>query len=178
MRLGCDLYEMNAVSLAPKLLGKLLCRSINGEIIKVRISETEAYFGENDTACHAHKGKTNRTEIMFYKGGFTYIYLCYGIHYMLNIVSGKQGHPEAVLIRAALPLKDYDFFKIKDLAGPGKLTKALNIDKNLNKENLLTSSKIWLEDDGYEPLYAKDKRIGISYASEQDQNKLWRFILK
>ena len=178
MKLGDDFYKIDAVSLAPKLLGKLLCRNTNGKTIKVRISETEAYFGENDTACHAHKGRTKRTEVMFYKGGFTYVYLCYGIHYMLNIVSGTQDHPEAVLIRATLPVKDYEFLKIKDLNGPGKLTKALNIDKNLNKENLLTSSKIWLEDDGYEPLYVKDKRIGISYASEQDQNKLWRFILK
>ena len=89
--------------MAPSLIGKLLCRKMcdeNGErIIKFRITETECYFGEEDTACHAHKGKTERTKTMYRRGGIAYVYLCYGMHSMLNVVSGPEGYPEAVLIR-------------------------------------------------------------------------------
>lgn len=166
MKLNSKFYSQNAVILAPKLLGKLLCRNLDGEIIKLRISETESYFGEEDTACHAHKGKTERTKIMYENGSLAYIYLCYGIHYMFNIVTGVKNFPEAVLIRG-----------VEGFNGPGKLTKALKIDKSLNGENLVNSNKIWLEDDCYKCSFKAAKRIGIDYASEEYKNKLWRFIL-
>ena len=102
MKLHNDIYSLDALSLAPLLLGKLICRNINGEIIKARITETESYFGTEDTACHAHKGKTNRTKVLYEAGGIAYVYLCYGMHNLLNVVSGTYGHPEAVLIRGAV----------------------------------------------------------------------------
>ena len=159
-------YRKDAVTLAPELLGKLLCRKTGKQILKLRITETEAYYGEADTACHAHKGRTERTSIMYEDGGRAYIYLCYGVHWLFNVVSGKKDFPEAVLIRG-----------IEGFSGPGKLTKQLRIDKSLNGENLIESERLWIEDDGSRPSFQTSKRIGIDYASEQDKNRLWRFIL-
>ncbi len=150
--------------MAPVLLGKLLCRKINNEIIKLRITETEIYFGETDSACHASKGKTKRTETLYEAGGITYVYLCYGIHHLINVVSGKKGFPEACLIRG-----------VEGYNGPGKLTKAMQIDRSLNGVDLRTSNEIWLEDDGYKPEFVTSKRIGIDYATEEDRNRHWRF---
>jgi len=165
-RLSVRDYRKDAVTLAPKLLGKLLCRKTGRKIIKLRITETEAYFGEDDTACHAHKGKTERTAIMYEDGGHAYIYLCYGVHWLLNVVSGKKDFPEAVLIRG-----------VEGFSGPGKLTKQLQIDKSLNGENLAESNRLWIEDDGVRPAFTAAKRVGIDYASEQDKNRLWRFLV-
>lgn len=165
-RLNAEFYIQNAIILAPEILGKLLCRNLNGEIIKLRITETESYFGEEDTACHAHKGKTERTKIMHENGGLAYIYLCYGIHYLFNIVAEAKNSPEAVLIRG-----------VDGFNGPGKLTKALKIDKNLNGENLVNSNQLWLEDDGYKCNFKALKRVGIDYATEEYKNKLWRFCI-
>ena len=164
-RLEKKFYIDSAIKLAPKLLGKLLCRKIGNEIIKLRITETEAYYGEDDTACHAHKGKTNRTKIMYEEGGVTYIYLCYGVHYLLNIVTGNENFPEAVLIRC-----------IKGFNGPGKLTKALQIKGNLNCEDLTISDNIWLEEDDFIAEYITTPRIGINYATEKYKNIEWRFV--
>ena len=99
MRINPELYKLNAVELAPKLLGMKLCRQVEDKIIKFRITETEAYFGEDDTACHAHKGKTERTKTLYEQGGVAYVYLCYGIHNLLNVVTGEKNFPQAVLIR-------------------------------------------------------------------------------
>jgi len=159
-------YRKDAVTLAPKLLGKLLCRKAGRRLIKLRITETEAYYGEADTACHAHKGKTERTRIMYEAGGHAYIYLCYGVHWLLNVVSGAEGFPEAVLIRG-----------VQGYGGPGKLTKQLQIDKTLNSENLAESKRLWIEDDGTRPSFTTLKRVGIDYASEEDKNRLWRFTV-
>lgn len=164
MRIDPNIYTLNADKLAPKLLGMKLCRFNNGLINKFTITETECYLGEEDTACHAHKGKTNRTKILYENGGVAYIYLCYGIHYMLNIVSGPSNYPQAVLIRG-----------IAGFDGPGKLTKALKIDKSLNGENLNFSNKLWLEYGNKNYQYQTMKRIGIDYATDEYRNKLWRF---
>jgi DNA-3-methyladenine glycosylase len=165
-RLNSDDYSKDAVSLAPELLGKLLCRKMGAKLVRLRITETESYYGEDDTACHAHKGKTKRTSIMYLEGGHAYIYLCYGVHWLLNVVTGKRDFPEAVLIRG-----------VEGFDGPGKLTKALSIGKELNGENLAGSKKLWIEDDGTRPAWQASKRIGINYASEEDKNRLWRFNL-
>ncbi|MDR1353961.1 MAG: DNA-3-methyladenine glycosylase [Oscillospiraceae bacterium] len=165
-RLDRKTYQQDAVLLGPQLLGKLLCRRINGEIIKNRVTETESYCGVEDTACHAHKGRSKRTEAMYLEGGHVYVYLCYGRHFMLNIVAGPKDSPEAVLIRG-----------IVGYNGPGKLTKAMEIDHRLNGETLLTSNELWLEDDGYQCKYTSLKRIGIGYAIKEDRNKLWRFCM-
>lgn len=156
--------------MAPSLIGKLLCRRIcidgKEQVLKLRITETECYFGEEDTACHAHKGKTERTKIMYHSGGVAYVYLCYGIHSLLNIVSGSEDFPEAVLIRG-----------VEGYNGPGKLTKALYIDCSLNGENLMDSDCLWLEDDGFTAKYTLGKRIGIDYATEEYRNIPWRYTL-
>lgn len=165
MRINPELYKLNALELGPKLLGMKLCRRFENKIIRLRITETEAYFGEDDTACHAHKGRTERTKILYEPGGVAYVYLCYGIHNLLNVVSGEKDFPQAVLIRG-----------VEGFDGPGKLTKALFIDRALNGENLINSNKLWLEDDGYKFSFKAEKRVGIDYATPEYRDKLWRFI--
>ena len=167
-RLDSSLYFLPATELAPKLLGKLLCVKREGELITLRITETEAYFGEEDTACHAHKGRTQRTEILYSKGGNVYVYLCYGIHCLMNIISGEENHPEGVLIRG-----------VEGFNGPGKLTKYMGIDRTFNGLSAVDSDVIWVADDGFEvdKIYTSP-RIGIDYATEEYRNKPWRFYIK
>ena len=167
-RLSRDFYTADVLDVAPALLGKLLCRrSESGEVVKYRITETEAYRGEDDTACHASKGKTPRTSVMWDKGGTVYVYLCYGMHNMLNIVTGSKGDPQAVLIRG-----------IETANGPGKLTKKLAIERKHNGSDVVFSDEIWLEDDGYVPEEINTSpRIGIDYADEKDRLKPWRFTI-
>jgi len=166
-KLNKKFYTQDALKVAPQLIGKLLVRKLeNGEIIKYRITEVESYCGEEDTACHARVGKTNRTAIMYEQGGLAYIYLCYGMHHMINVVTGEKDKPQAVLIRG-----------VEGLNGPGKLTKAMNIGKELNGTSFVTSDKIWIEDDGYIAKYKTDKRVGIDYATEKYRNIEWRYIM-
>lgn len=156
-------YEQDCVTVAKELVGKIL---ICGDK-RLRISETEAYWGEADTACHAHKGRTARTEVMYARGGTIYIYLCYGMHWMLNIVTGKEDDPQAVLIRACI-----------DAEGPGKLTKVLGVTGELNRFHILEQDHLRIEDDGFCCEIEADKRVGIGYASKEDQDRLWRFKMK
>ena len=167
MRLKPDFYKRSATVIAPLLLGKILCRrQQNGDVLRYRITETEAYAGETDTACHAHRGRTPRNSVMYKAGGVSYIYLCYGIHNLLNVVTAEADVPEAVLIRGA-----------EGFPGPGRLTKAMGIDRKLNGVDLTTSDELWLEDDGvcFEE-YTATPRIGIDYASDDDRARLWRFV--
>ena len=165
-RLSQAFFDQNAVELAPQLLGQILCRQTPDGILRLPITETEAYYTEADTACHAHKGRTKRTEILYHRGGCAYIYLCYGIHHLLNVVCGEEDVPQAVLIRGA---GQYD--------GPGKLTRALQIDMALNSADFMTSDELWLEQGAVLP-YTQTPRIGIQYADEADRNALWRFVAK
>jgi len=162
-------FTLPAPELAPRLLGCVLCKKDGDSVRRLVINETEAYFGEEDTACHAHKGKTRRTEPMYERGGIAYIYLCYGMYDMLNVVSGNVGHAEAVLIRGA---GEYN--------GPGKLTKALGITRALNRCDLTgaTPSELWIEDRETSPEYETSTRVGIAYAEKEDRERLWRFIIK
>ena len=140
---------------------------ISGEIpAGGRIVETEAYCGESDTACHAHHGRTKRTEMLYRRGGHVYVYLCYGIHSLLNIITGEEDDPQGVLIRCCA-----------GAAGPGKLTKRLGIDLSFNGLDMLTTDRISLWQ-GPECAYDTAPRVGIGYASEEDQARLWRFIRK
>lgn len=164
-RLGLEFYRAGALELAPLLLGKYLCRKRENALLKERITETECYCGEEDTACHAHRGRTKRTEIMYHAGGVAYVYLCYGIYPMLNIVAGREGSPEAVLIRST-----------EGITGPGRLTRAFAIPLNFNGENLAESDRLWVEGDGFSPICRVEKRIGINSATEEYKNKLWRFF--
>jgi DNA-3-methyladenine glycosylase len=167
-KLTSKFYTQDALTVAPLLIGKLLVRRLdNGELLKYRITETEAYCGEEDTACHAKAGKTNRTITLYEKGGHAYVYLCYGMHHLFNVVTGEKDKPQAVLIRA-----------IEGYTGPGKLTKVMNITKKLNGIDLTISEYLWIEDDGYQADYITDKRVGIDYATEPYKSALWRFIIK
>lgn len=166
MKVDIDFYKLDATELAPKLLGKLICRKFDdGSVMKARIVETECYLGSEDSASHAYKGKTPRNSIMFEQGGVAYVYLCYGIHYLFNIVSGEKGKAQGVMIRG-----------VDSVIGPGRVTKYLAIDKEFYGENLKTSNKLWLEDDGTVCKYTQAPRVGIGYAKTEDRNRLWRFI--
>lgn len=160
----------NTVAVARSLLGKLLVRAggADGEI-RARITEVEAYHGATDLACHASRGRTPRTAVMFTPGGVWYVYLCYGVHELLNLVTGPADHPAAVLIRG-----------LDGVAGPGRLTRRLGIDRRLNGLPAAASSGLWLEDDGYRPSAAKvvaTPRIGVDYAGPVWSAKKWRFVL-
>ena len=162
-----EFYRQDSVSLARALVGKILVRRLpDGTELRLRITETEAYTGVDDTACHAHKGKTQRTEVLWRDGGTIYVYLCYGMHNMMNIVSGSEGEAQAVLIRCC-----------EGYPGPGRLTKALRITRRLNGEDMLSCSELWLEDDGMNVNITQDKRVGIDYAEDADRNALLRFKL-
>ena len=161
-------FEQPATILAPDLIGKYLCRRTCEGIIRARIVETECYFGEEDTACHAHKGKTERTKVMYEAGGITYVYLCYGIHSLLNIVTGPKDHPEAVLIRG-----------VEGAVGPGRATKFMRITTADNALPLCEESGIWIENsDEKRPKIIRTARIGIDYASKRDRERKWRFVAK
>lgn len=155
-----------ATALATELLGKWLCVAHPEGTRRYRITETECYFGEEDTACHAHKGRTQRTETLYMAGGVTYVYLCYGIHSLLNIVTGERDHPEAVLIRG-----------VEGANGPGRVTKLLGITTAQNRTPLCPECGIWVEDDGTPPPpFTATPRIGIDYAEKADRERLWRYI--
>ena len=166
-RLQEAFYRRECLEVARELVGKVLVHQTAEDTLRLRISETEAYCGEADTACHAHKGRTKRTEVLYRKAGTVYIYLCYGMHWLLNIVTGEAEDPQAVLIRACV-----------DAPGPGKLTKKLGITGALNRSSVLDSRELWIEDDGFVCAVETDKRVGIGYASREDQDRLWRFKLK
>ncbi len=156
-------YHRPCVEVARDLVGKVLV--FRGR--RLRISETEAYCGEADTACHASRGRTQRTEVLYRQAGTVYVYLCYGIHWMLNVVTGEEGQPEAVLIRACV-----------EAPGPGRLTRALGITGAQNRSSITDSDELWIEDDGFSCAVRTDKRVGIGYASLEDQQRPWRFILQ
>ncbi|AMN66465.1 DNA-3-methyladenine glycosylase [Psychrobacter sp. P11G5] len=170
---------------AADLVGKVLCRQLtdsDGEVktLRMRISETEAYIGEDDPACHSHAGtRTSRTEIMYEQGGVFYVYLTYGVHHMLNLISGPAESPESVLIRAGFLTDcsdrlideqhlsaDKQLTHSKQFAGPGKLTKRLQIDRTLYSKTISPASNVWIEDDGCQPPLSLRPRIGIDYAGD------------
>lgn len=186
MKLEKNFFLVDGVTLAKNLLGKVLVRKIDNKILKARIVETEAYMGPLDKAAHSYQNRrTKRTEAMFLEGGHIYIYLIYGMYYCFNISANKKDIPEAVLIRAVEPLKNIEYMKQlrnikkdKDLSnGPGKLAKALSIDKTFNTLDITKNNYIWLENDDYSiSSITQAKRIGIDYAEEY-KDKLWRFYI-
>ena len=186
MRLEREFYLTDGITLAKKLLGKIIVRKVDNKILKARIVETEAYMGAIDKAAHSYQNRrTQRTEPMFLEGGHVYIYLIYGMYHCFNITANKKDIPEAVLIRAVEPIENIEYMKElrkvkreKDISnGPGKLTKALSIDKNINSFDLTNNNEIWLEDDNYKiEKIIEAKRVGIDYAEEYT-HKLWRFYI-
>lgn len=165
-KLDKSFFIQDAFDIAPKLIGQYLVRNISGEIRKYQITEIEIYYGEKDTACHARFGKTARSKTLYESGGTLYIYLCYGLHYLMNIVTGKKDDPQAILIRG-----------IEGFNGPGNLTKQLQIDKTLNEKDATISNQLWFESDGKKHIYTTTSRIGINYAKEPYKSIKWRFLL-
>lgn len=170
-RLNRNFYYKNSVAVAKKLLGKIIIRKYKGGMLSGKIVEVEAYRGNDDSGSHAYKKKTKRNSIMFGKPGYAYVYLCYGNHYLLNIVTEKEGQAGAVLIRAVEPLKGID----KATNGPGKLTRAFFIDKKFNGEDLIKSKELFIvENNEKEKLKIKaTSRIGIKTGLD----KKWRFYI-
>lgn len=189
MRLDNKLYSLDAIDFGKELVGKILVREVDGIKIRSRIVEVEAYNGEEDKANHAFKNlKSKRTEPMFLEGGYVYVFLIYGMYSCFNVVCGEENKPHAVLIRAVEPLDNLNVIKqnrpikskkIEELTnGPGKLTKALKIDKNHNRIDLKTSSEIYIEtDEKTDFQIVEAKRVNIDYAKEY-KDKLWRFYIK
>lgn len=166
MRLSEEFFHRDCLEVAPDLVGKVIVRTLDdGSIIRVRITETESYRGEEDTACHASKGRTPRTELLYGESGKIYVYLCYGIHWLMNVITGYEGNPQGILFRCG-----------EGFEGPAKLTKALKIDKSFNGESFADNKRIWIEDDGYIPKIRTAERVGINYATEEYRQKQWRFI--
>ena len=161
-RLNYNFYHRPCLEVARDLVGKVLV--VGNQ--QLRISETEAYCGETDTACHACRGRTKRSEVLYADAGTIYVYLCYGMHWMLNIITGDAEDPQGVLIRACV-----------DAPGPGRLTRKLGITGELNRQSALTGDSLWIADDGFRCSIRLDKRVGIGYASQEDQDKLWRFVM-
>jgi len=167
-KLSRSFYARNAESVANDLIGSVLVRGKR----RARIVETEAYVGQHDLACHAAKGRTNRTEIMFGAAGHAYVYFIYGMYDMLNIVTGRVGVAQAVLIRAAEPLDDWD----ADLSGPGKLCRAFGITvKKDNGVDLTGETMYLLRDPKHPPDVVRTKRIGVDYSGDW-KHELFRFI--
>ncbi len=164
-----DFFERDTKIVARELLGKFLVRNVHDKEISAMITEAEAYDGPHDLASHASKGKTERTKIMFGKPGTFYIYLVYGMHYMLNVVAREKEYPAAVLIRG-----------IVLHGGPGKVTKLFHIDKSLNGKMAGKVSGLWFEDRGVALPKSRIKklpRIGVNYAGPIWSSKKLRFIL-
>lgn len=188
-KLKLSWYQTDDVAnLSKLLLGKVLCTNIDGIVTKGKIVETEAYSGFNDKASHAngHK-KTKRNAVMFGPGGHAYVYLCYGIHHLFNVVTNVKGSAEAVLIRAIEPIDGIEMMMQRRnmhrpekrlTAGPGVLSQALGIQTNLYGE-ALDGEKVWIEnnDEIDVPLIVTTTRIGVEYA-EEDALKPWRFYIK
>lgn len=162
-----ELHGPDTVALARWLLGKVLVRTIGSRRHAHVITEVEAYHTEADLACHASKGRTKRTDVMYQEGGRWYVYLCYGIHEMLNLVTGPADHPAAVLIRG-----------VDGIVGPGRVTKRLEINRSLNGLPAAPESGLHLEDHGLvvpKKRVTAGPRVGIDYAGEIWAAKPWRF---
>lgn len=176
MRLTREFYETDVVTLAKNLLGKTIHIKIDDKVHQYRIVETESYCGLTDKASHAYLNKrTKRTEVMFDHGGILYVYLIYGMYYCLNIVANQKEIPQAVLIRAIEPLTPNANLKTN---GPGKICRALKIDKTFNGLDLVSSDIMYITDDGLiREEIVVTTRINIDYA-EEARDFPWRFYLK
>jgi DNA-3-methyladenine glycosylase len=164
-RLGNVFFQRDALTVARELLGKTIVRRFDDNTEeRFTITETEAYLGQEDLACHASKGRTPRTEIMYREGGKIYVYLIYGMYWMLNFVTGSANHPQAVLIRG-----------VGSIIGSGRVGRRLALDKSFYGEELFASKRLWVEDTPMAENYTTAPRVGVDYAGEW-KDKPWRFI--
>lgn len=165
-----DLGSRDTVAIARSLLGCKLVVQVGDAVRSLAITEVEAYNGPEDRACHASRGRTARTSVLFGPPGHWYVYLCYGIHEMLNLVTGPEGYPAAVLIRG-----------LDGLVGPGRVTKGLGIDRRFNAQPALPATGLWIERGARAPedsAILATPRIGVDYAGVEWAAKPWRFVLQ
>lgn len=178
--LGTEFFSRATLCVARELLGCFLCRKIKRKIIRLEIAEVEAYDGPKDTASHASCGQTARNAPMFGEAGVWYVYFTYGMHWMLNIVTGPKGYPAAVLIRGArLSFPSAAADESREISGPARLTKFLKIDKRFNNKNAGVKTGLWIEKG--KQVSAKEikhtPRIGVAYAGAWAK-KPYRFVLR
>jgi DNA-3-methyladenine glycosylase len=181
-RLGRVFFEDDAPRVARKVIGKLVVRVVEGKRLSGVIAEAEAYRGAKDPASHAYRGKTKRNEVMFGEPGHAYVYFTYGNHFCLNLTCEPAGVPAAVLVRAIEPREGIEEMKgrrgvqkVEEVAsGPGKLTKALGIGKDLNGEDLVTSDRLFLEEGERPRRVASSSRVGTSSGTEY----MWRYFVE
>jgi DNA-3-methyladenine glycosylase len=186
-------FARPTLTVARTLLGQRLVREIEGQRLSGLIVETEAYIGPTDTASHASKGRTARTEVMFGPAGYTYVYFIYGMYYMFNLTTEELDFPAAVLVRALQPEEGVGLMQARRqkpgrpplkitalLNGPGKLCQALDIDRRLDRWDVTLGQALWLEPGEVvaEAEVATGPRLGIDYAAPEDRLALWRFWLK
>lgn len=168
-RLSRSFFRQDVLKVAPELLGKHLVVNHNtkGKAIYT-ITETEAYRGRDDLACHASKGRTARTEVMFGDGGHIYMYLIYGMYWMMNVVTSVKEVPQAVLLRGLL-----------EVSGPGRLTRLIRVDGGYNGEDLVSSPRIGIykSENRKVVAHSTSPRIGIDYAGEPWKSLPWRFVM-
>lgn len=179
-------FNQPTLKIAPKLLGKFLVRKIGRRVICGMITEVEAYVGPEDKASHASAGMTNRTKVMFEKAGYWYVYLIYGMYYCLNIVTGREHYPAAILIRSVAFCRTYQRPLIsaergkKEIIGPGRVCRYFEINKGFNAKLASKKTSLWIEDWGVKinpRRIWRGKRVGVDYAGKWKE-KLWRFYLK
>ena len=175
-----EFYDRSTLKVAKDLLGKVLVKQTAGRILQTKIVDVEAYVGPQDKACHASKGRTKRTEIMFGQAGFTYVYLIYGMYHCLNIVTEKENYPAAILIRGLEILENKNSQAIPTrIDGPGRVCRFLKIDRTHNGLDATLGTNLWIEDHGLAIPRKQTQalpRIGVDYAGEWAK-KLWRFCL-
>jgi len=165
-KLSRDFYNRDVLQVGPDLIGSILVhKSLDGIESRHIVTELELYRGVEDLACHASKGKTPRTSVMFQEGGLVYVYLVYGMHWLLNIVTGEVGNPQAILIRS-----------LHDCSGPGRLTKMLGIGGDYYGEDLTCSSRLWFERGKRLP-FEEGPRIGVDYAGDYWKSIPWRYFV-
>jgi DNA-3-methyladenine glycosylase len=164
--LPASFFARPAFAVAPDLLGRVLCRRLGRDVVRLPILETEAYHDVCDLASHAARGRTPRNDVMFGPAGRWYVYLCYGVHWMLNVVTADVGTPSAVLVRATA-----------GLGSPGVLTRELRIDRELGGRRAAPASGLWIEEGARAGLAARRlPRVGVAYAGPVWAGKPWRFL--
>lgn len=180
-----EFYNRPTLTVARELIGARLVRILDGQTLVGWITETEAYIGQDDLACHARAGLTPRTRVMFGEAGHAYVYFTYGNHWMLNVVTEREGFPAAVLLRAIQPVEGLDIMLKRrggrDTFGPGKLCQAMGITKNENGIDLTeTTGGLWIEAGIRVPnsLVTKGPRVGLNNTPEPWLSKPWRFLVK
>ncbi len=183
-------YQRSALDVARDLLGCRLVRSFSGQRLAGIIMETEAYQGEDDLGCHASAGRTPRTAVMYGPPGHAYVYFTYGMHWLLNAVTGQNGTPAAVLIRAILPVegkaimvenRPYNANKRGWTDGPAKLTQALGVDGAFNTIDLCTEENgLWIETGEFiaDDNVMQTARVGLNSVPEPWRSIPWRFVVE